>query len=167
MTDRPLFTIRMLKYVVCWLMLWQDGTVGGSIFQFGTFIKIPPNVKWDEVLAVLLLVLVLIERSVTYDFTLRRSSYSGPFLLMSSFLFVGWLRGCIIHEHVGIVMEAHDLLAWPVCFFIVSNAFRDPEEGPLLFKIILLAMLPKCADGLWIWFFSSDPTKHWGVIQID
>src|ERR1700733_3989867 len=119
MTDRSIFTIRMIKYFVCWLFLWQDTMIRGSIFQLGYYIDIPGNIKGDEILVSLLLVIVLIERTVTRDFTLRRSNYTGPFLLMTSFLFVGWLRGCIIHERAAIVMESHDLLAWPVCFFIV------------------------------------------------
>jgi O-antigen ligase len=156
----------MVKYVLCWLMLWQDTMVGGSIFQIESWGNMNLPLRSDEIMVFLLFVVILIERSVTRDFTLRRSNYTGPFLLMASFLFVGWLRGCIIHERAAFVMEAHDLFAWPVCFFIVSNAFRDPEEGSLLFKIMLIAVIPKCADGVWIWFFSSDPSKHWGVIQM-
>src|ERR1700689_4482071 len=130
--ERSLFSIRMLKYFICWLMLWQDAMVSGSVFQIGSFMTIPGNIKSDEIMAFLLLVVVLIERSITSDFTLRRSNYSGPFLLMTAFLFVGWLRGCLIHERVAVVMEAHDLFAWPVCFFIICNAFRNPEEGQIL-----------------------------------
>ena len=140
--------------------------MAGSIFQITNWIFIPPQVRIVEVMAFLLGLVALIERTVTKDFTLRRSYFSGPMLLTVLAYFISWAHGCYIKQHVAIVLEVHEAFAIPILFFFISNAFREEEERKTLILIVILAVIPKCFDGIWIWFFSTDMHKYWGVIEL-
>jgi len=147
-------------------MLWQDGMVSGSALQITNWISIPYYIKIAEALVFLLGVTVVIERTVTGDFRLHRSYFSGPLLLILSAFFISWVRGMYMQQRVAIILEAHEAFSIPLLFYVVNNAFRDPEEAETLYKILLLAVIPKCLDGLYIWFFSPDTKKYWGVLEL-
>ena len=159
------FSLRMLKYFFCWLMLFQDTMVGGSIFQIGQYVT-PPGILTAEFMAVFIGLVTVFERTLRQDFTIRRSYFSGPLLLMAIAFFISWCRGSYMHQKVVGVLEAHEAFALPFAFFLISNAFRDQEDREVLFKLILFAVIIKCLEGVWIYYFSTDEKKLWGVVEL-
>jgi hypothetical protein len=148
-------------------MLWQGNMVSGSLLQPDSLlIALPGQITIVEVMAVLLAFTVLIERSLLGDYRLRRSYLNAPMVMIAVVFFASWARGSFMLQRYVPVLEAHEAFALPFWFFLVSNAFRDPEEGELLLRMIILAAIAKGFDGISVYFFSHDPTKSWGVIQL-
>ena len=140
--------------------------VGDSAFQVLEHIPIQiPYLGAVEFFAFLVGLIVLFERTLTHDFTLRRSDFSGPMLLILGGFILSWFRGSIINQKFALILEANDGFSWPFLFFLVVNAFREPEEGEILLKILILAVIPKAVEGMEIYFFSADLHKNWGVVQ--
>ncbi|MDP4200973.1 MAG: O-antigen ligase family protein [Bacteroidota bacterium] len=165
--SREIFTFRNLKYLVCWLMLWQDSMIGGSILELSTIFGEIPGTRTVEVFAMLLALIAICERTLSGDFKLRRSYFSAPLILILVIFFFSWCRGQIMLQRFNPVLEAHDAFAWPFAFFIVINAFRDDEDRRALWRIIMLAVIPKAVEGVYIYFFTPPNSgKDWGVVQL-
>ena len=162
---RMWFSLRMLKYFFCWMMLFQDTMVKGSIFQVGQYIA-PPGLFMAEMMAVFIGLITLFERTLSQDFTIRRSYFSGPLLLIAIAFFISWCRGSYMNQKFAFVLEAHEAFALPFAYFLISNAFRDSKDREVLFKLILFAVIIKSVEGVWIYFFSTDPKKSWGVVEL-
>jgi|GEM_PF-2102294 len=163
--ERLLFSLRYLEYFFCWIMIWQGSFAAQSPIQISTWFSFPTGVGSKEVVMVLLFLVLLIERTLTGDYTLRRSYFYSPLLFLAGMMFLSWARGSIIDQRFAIIIEVHDLPEWPIVFLLVNNAFRDSEEGPILFKMIFLTMVPKVFESFWTLFFSTDPRMSWGVVQ--
>src|ERR1035437_5490322 len=88
---RILFSIRMVKYALCWLLLWQGGMIADSIIELTTLIPVLPYwMTIMEALGTLLLLVVIIERTLTLDFTIRRSYFAGPLILIAMAFYTSW-----------------------------------------------------------------------------
>jgi O-antigen ligase len=161
-----LFSLRMIKYFLCWMVLWQGRMVGGSIFQLTEWGIDLPGLMTSEIVAATLALVVLFERSVTRDFSIRRSYFNGPMLLIVVAFFISWLRGCYLTQRFAPVLEAHEAFSWPFSFWLICNAFRDREDREVLWKLLLLSAITKSVEGVDIYFFSGDPKKSWGVVQM-
>lgn len=165
--QRLLFSVRMVKYVICWLILWQDGEISPTPFEIRTYVgNISIHVTMMEILCVVLVLALMVERSVTMDFTIRRSYYTNPLLLIFAAFFLSWWRGCFMKQHVAFILEFHEVIELPYMFLFVSSAFRDEQDREVLWKLIFYAVVAKSFDGAWIYFFSNHPSKYWGVVQI-
>ncbi len=162
---RMFFLLRMVKYTLCWLLLWQGNMVRGSLVQIETYFPIPYFITILEVLGTLLLLVVLAERSLSHDFTIRRSYFSGPLILMALAFFLSWVRGCYFKQHVAFIFEIHEAIELPFLFLVISSAFRDERDREVLWKLLFLATVGKALDGTYIYFFSSEPARYWGVVQ--
>ena len=163
--DRLLLSVRNLEYFFGWLLLWQGSMLPGSPVQLDTWFTFPVGVGDVEVVSVLFFAMILIERTLTQDYTLRRSYFNAPLLFLSGLLFLSWFRGSVMDQRFAFVLEVHDLPEWPIAFLLINNAFRDTEEGPVLFLLLFLTMLPKGFEALWIFRYSTLPQKSWGVVQ--
>ncbi len=163
--QRAHFSLRMVKYFLCWLLLWQGGMVGGSPIQIGSYFELPPGTTIMEFLAALLFLVVLIERSLTLDFTIRRSYFTGPLVLIVLAFFISWARGCYLNQRVRFILEFHEIIELPFLFLVISSAFRDEQDRVMLWKLIFFAVIGKAFDGTFIYFFSTSPGKYWGVVQ--
>ncbi len=147
-------------------MMWQDGQVAWTPFQLRTvFAQIPSNITSMEILAVAILLVMLMERTLTMDFTVRRSYFSAPLVLLFFAFFFSWWRGCMMKQHVAFVLEFHDIFELPYMFLIISSAFRSEEDRVSLWKVIFYAAIAKSFDGATIYFFSHDSRVRWGVVQ--
>jgi O-antigen ligase len=146
------------------MMLTQDTMVHGSILQVGEILSIP-GLGMAEFSSLMIGLLTLFERTLSKDFTVRRSYFSGPLILIIIAFFISWVRGSYMNQKFAPVLEAHEAFALPFEFFLVSNAFRDPEDREMLFKLILFAFITKSFEGIWIHFFSTDKKQSWGVVQ--
>jgi hypothetical protein len=155
----------MVKYFLCWLLLWQDGMVPGSLLQLRTFIPVPPDITMMELFATILFIVVLIERSLTLDFTIRRSYFSGPLILIALAFFISWCRGSYMKQHIAFILEFHDAFELPFVFLLISSAFRDEQDREILWKLLFYAVIAKAFDGAYIYFFSARPERYWGVVQ--
>ncbi len=165
--ERMLFSLRMAKYFICWLLLWQDGMIPGSPLELRTwFPMVPNNITMMEVLCAVLFLVMTIERSITLDFTLRRSYYTGPLLMIVLTFFISWCRGCYYNQHVAFILEFHEVIELPYLFLFVSSAFRDEQDREVLWKLVFYAVVAKSFDGAYIYFFSNHPSKYWGVVQL-
>ena len=118
-----------------------------------------------EVFAALLVLTVILERSITRDFTIRRSYFTWPLLLIFFTFFASWLRGCYFKQHVAFVLEFHDIIELPYLFLIMSCAFRDDRDREVLWKLLFAAAIAKAFDGSYIYFYVNDVRKYWGVVQ--
>ena len=67
-------------------------------------------------------------------------------------------------QHFAFVLEVHDLPEWPIVFLMFNNAFREPEDGPLLFRLLFFTMFPKVFESLWN-VLHPTITTSWGVVQ--
>lgn len=161
---RAVFSIRSILLFFAWLCMWQGWHVEGSIFQLTFFTELIPGLLLHETILMLTLVLLVLERALTNDFTLRRSYFSAPIALMGLALFISWARGAFIRQEVAIVYEAHESIQVVVAFFILINVFRTEEDRKWLIPMLMFATIMKAADGAWIKFFSDDPQAAWGVL---
>lgn len=161
-----LFSFRMMKYFVCWMLLWQDSMIGGSIFEIRTYIGGLPGVRDLELYIAVLAMLTLFERTLKNDFTVRRSYFSAPLILIIFAFALSWVRGLIVTQRFVPVLEIHEAFAWPFAFFIIANAFREQEDREVLWKLIMLAVIPKALEGVFIYYFINDSGKEWGVVQL-
>src|SRR6187455_2235358 len=77
------FSITTIKYVLVWLLIWQDNSVAGSplqiLEQFREYIS--PIHPFEFLLGLCFLILI-IERLITNDFTVKRSYFYGPLILI-------------------------------------------------------------------------------------
>ena len=163
--ERIVFSIRKVKYVLCWLMLWQEGMVSGSLLQIRTYITFPNYITTVEIAGALLFLTMLIEHSLTRDFTVRRSYFSGPLILIALSFFMSWCRGSFMKQHVAFILEFHEAFELPLLFLLISQAFRDEQDREVLWKILFFAIIAKACDGTYIYFFSARPERYWGVVQ--
>ena len=162
---KAFFLLRMVKYFLCWLLMWQGGMVSGSLLQMDSYLPIPYFMTIMEFLGAALLLVLLVERSLTLDFSVRRSYFSGPLILMALLFFFSWCRGCYFKQHVAFIFEIHEAIELPFLFLVISSAFRDERDREMLWKLIFLAVIGKAMDGTYIYFFSNEPGKYWGVVQ--
>jgi len=163
--ERLLLSLRNLKYFFCWLILWQGSFVGGSPIQLDTWVPLPLFLGSSELMTFAFFVVVFIERTLTQDYTLRRSYFNSPLIFLSAILFISWARGVVMDQRLALVLEVHDLPEWPIAFLFLNNGFREEEDGPVLFKLLLFTMVPKIFEAFWISAFSTDSRKSWGVLQ--
>lgn len=108
---------------------------------------------------------ILVERTLKGDFTVRSSYFTMPLMYLAAMVYLSWARGSVMDQRFAFVLEVHDLPEWPLVFLLVVNAFREPEEGPILFKILFFTIVPKVFESIWIFFYSTDIRKKWGVLQ--
>lgn len=146
-------------------MMWQDSSITGSAFQYQElFASTSPFRPFEIILALNILILV-IERTIERDYTIKRSFFWGPLILLGLAFFLSWMRGMVIRQEVAVVFEVHEAFLLPFEFFIFRNLLREPKEWRIIPILILLASIGKAADGVWIYLFSDDPNKSWGVLQ--
>jgi len=146
-------------------MLWQGSMVSGSIFQLGALLSLPAYINANEVILAVLLLVVIAERSLEKDFSIRRSYFAGPLILMFLVFFASWCRACYINQRIAFVLEVHEVFELPIAFAIVSNAFRDKRDHQALWKILFCALIAKSVDGMYLYFMSRDPSRFWGLTQ--
>ncbi|MBS1902997.1 MAG: O-antigen ligase family protein [Bacteroidetes bacterium] len=163
--DQAVWSIRSLKYILLWLLLWQDNMVPGSPIQIIEHIGSPAPFNGFEVWLFLCLAVLAIERVMVGYYEMKRSYFWGPLLLMTFSLVLSYTRGAYMLQHFKPVVEAHEAIMLPVAYFIVLNLFREPGEWRVLPTILILACAAKALDGSLIYFFSSSPIKNWGVLQ--
>lgn len=145
--------------------MWQDSSITGSAFQYQElFASTSPFRPFEIILALNILILV-IERTIERDYTIKRSFFWGPLILLGLAFFLSWMRGMVIRQEVAVVFEVHEAFLLPFEFFIFRNLLREPKEWRIIPILILLASIGKAADGVWIYLFSDDPNKSWGVLQ--
>jgi hypothetical protein len=163
--EEGMMALRFLKYFFIWLQLWQDSSVYGSIFQFQElFGDLSPFRPFEVILACNLLVLI-IERTLTGDLTIKRSYFWPPLILLGVVFFLSWLRGMVIRQEFAIVFEVHEAFLLPFEFFIFRNLLREPKEWRVVLLLLILATIAKSADGVYIYFFTVSDKKGWGVLQ--
>ncbi len=158
-------SFRNLLLLVLWVMIWQGSFLAHSPIQISTWIPTPNGINMIEELSVVFLIVLAMERTLTEDYSLRRSYFNSPLLFLAAAVFISWVRGCIVNQRFAIVLEVHDLPEWPIAFLLINNAFRDAEEGPKLFAVIFLTMLPKAFESLWTLLFPSGAETSWGIVQ--
>lgn len=164
--QRLLGSLRCLKFFVCWLLVWQDSSVNGSIFQLYEYVGRMESVRPIEMFLAAMALIFLIERTILGDWTVKRSYFYGPILLMLLALFISWCRGVYITQNFGVVYEVHEAFAIPFVFFLLLNVFRDERDRRILFYILILGTIPKAVEGAYIKYFSDDENKGWGVLQM-
>ncbi|HEY3874879.1 MAG TPA: hypothetical protein VGM92_05350, partial [Candidatus Kapabacteria bacterium] len=77
--QRALFSLRSLKFFLCWLMMWQDGQVAWTPFQMHSLIpSLPINISAMEFILLPLIAVIMMERCLTMDFRIRRSYFTAP-----------------------------------------------------------------------------------------
>lgn len=163
--EQAVWSLRTMKYVLLWLLLWQDNMVPGSPIQIIEHIGSPAPFYIFEVWLFFCFVLLAIERLLCGNFEIKRSYFWGPLLLMAISLTLSWARGSYMLQQFKIVVEAHEAIMLPVAYMIVLNMFREPGEWRVLPVILMLACSAKALDGALIYFFSSSSIKNWGVLQ--
>src|SRR3954468_14032306 len=107
-------SFRSIKYFLVWLMLWQGSMVSGSIFQIGALLSLPGYINANEVLLAVLLLVVVAERSLEKDFSIRRSYFAGPLILMFLVFFASWCRACYINQRIAFILEIHEVFELPI-----------------------------------------------------
>ena len=160
-----LFSLRNLEYFLLWITLWQGSFLAKSPIQLSSWIPIPNGVSSTEIILVFMFLVLAMERTMSGDYALHRSYFNPPLLFLAAAVFVSWANGCIVNQRFAIVLEIHDIPEWPIIFLFVSNTFRDPEEGPLLFKMLFLTMIPKIFESYWSYAFGSSVRNSWGLVQ--
>jgi len=118
-----------------------------------------------EVFGAFLFFTVIIERTILRDFTIRRSYFAGPLILIALAFFASWCRGSFMKQHIAFILEFHDAFELPFMFFLMNVAFREEEDRIGLWSVIFFAIICKALDGAYIYFFSTRPEKYWGVVQ--
>ncbi len=163
--EKENLSLRFVKYFFLWLMMWQDSSITGSVFQYQElFGNMSPLRPFEVILAMNLLVLI-IERTLERDYSVKLSFFWGPLILLGLAFFLSWMRGMVIRQEVAVVFEVHEAFMLPFEFFIFRNLLREPREWRIIPILIILASIGKAADGVWIYFFSDDPNVGWGVLQ--
>ena len=71
----------------------------------------------------------------------------------------------VIRQEVAVVFEVHEAFLLPFEFFIFRNLLREPGEWRIIPILLILATIAKASDGVYIYFFSADEGKGWGVLQ--
>lgn len=163
---RMLMSLRYIKYFFCWLLVWQDSSVDGSILQFYTWIGRFESVRPIEVVMILTLFVFLIERAILGDWTFKRSYFLAPMLLILGALFLSWARGVYFTQNYSVVYEIHESIQLPFIFLLLLNLMRDEDDRRRLIYIVILGTIPKGFEGMWIRYFSTDPSAKWGVLQM-
>jgi O-antigen ligase len=161
---RAIFSIRSILLAISWLAMWQGWHVPGSIFQLNFLSSLTPGLFLHETVLVITFLFLALERILTQDFTLKRSYFSAPILLLGLALFISWARGCFIRQEVSIVYEAHESIQVVIAFFVMINIFRTEEDRKLLVPMLLFATIMKALDGISVKFLSTDPAAGWGVL---
>jgi hypothetical protein len=165
-TKRMIFSLRYIKYFFLWLVVWQDNSLEGAPLQFYTYLGRSHSIRPIEMILLAILLIFIIERTLLGDFTIKRSYFSGPIILLAIALFISYVRGEWINQHVTIPYEMHEAPEIILDFFLFVNLFRDPKEARTILLIFLFATIFKALDGVTIYFFSHDPQKGWGVLYI-
>jgi O-antigen ligase len=165
-SERALFTLRNLKLLLVWLLMWQGAMVHGSIFQLEAYLPSVPSIREEELVLLASLAVLFIERILLGDLTLRRSYFWAPMLVLLSALIISWARGAWINQQIGFVYEVHESILTPATFFLIINSFREKEDHWALMTLLLFATLAKAIDGAYIKFFSHDMSKTWGIVQL-
>ena len=164
--ERALFSIRSLKYFLFWLLVWQDNSVDGSPLQLYTLTGRMREVHPIEVIFFMVFLVFALERLFLGDLTLKRSYFWAPLLTIFLATVISWARGCYINQALAIPFEVHESFLTPIIFAVLLNMFREPEEGRTLIVLLLYGTIAKGFDGLAVYFFSSDPQRSWGVLQM-
>ncbi|HET6512413.1 MAG TPA: hypothetical protein VFH43_09490, partial [Candidatus Kapabacteria bacterium] len=138
---RLLMSLRYVKYFCCWLLVWQDSSVDGSILQFYTYIGRFESVRPIEVVLILTFFVFLIERSILGDWTFKRSYFMAPLLLIMGALFVSWARGVYYTQNFSVVYEIHESIQLPFVFLLILNLMRDQDDRRRLIYIVILGTL--------------------------
>lgn len=163
--DKESMSLRFVKYFFLWLMLWQDSSVTGSIFQYQELFGSMKPFRPFEIILLLNFLVLIIERTITKDYTVKRSYFWGPLILLGLAFFLSWMRGMVIRQEVAVVFEVHEAFLLPFEFFIFRNLLREPGEWRIIPILLILATIAKASDGVYIYFFSADEGKGWGVLQ--
>lgn len=163
--DKESMSLRFVKYFFLWLMLWQDSSVTGSIFQYQELFGSMKPFRPFEIILLLNFLVLIIERTITRDYTVKRSYFWGPLILLGLAFFLSWMRGMFIRQEVAVVFEVHEAFLLPFEFFIFRNLLREPGEWRIIPILLILATIAKASDGVYIYFFSADEGKGWGVLQ--
>jgi hypothetical protein len=162
--QRAVFSIRSLIYFFTWLCLWQGWQGSTSVFQLNFLIPVEGLMGLHELFLMIVLILMLLERSLMRDFTFARSYFSAPILLMAFALVLSWIRGMAILQEFRPVYEMHESILIPISFFIFLNAFRSPRERGVLLVMFLFAAIMKSADSIWIKYFVVSEKSSWGSV---
>jgi hypothetical protein len=163
---RLLMSLRYIKYFCCWMLVWQDSSVDGSILQFYTYIGRTEPVRPIELVLFATLFVFLIERTILADWSFKRSYFTAPIVLILGALFLSWARGVFVSQHYGVVFEVHESFELPFVFFLILNLMRDVEDRRKLLYIMVLGTAVKAFEGAYIKYFSDDPHVGWGVLQM-
>ncbi len=118
-----------------------------------------------EIFIILCAGVLIIERVLLGDFSLKRSYFWGPMAFMFVILIASWIYGMIQLQEFKIIYELHEAVLTPVLFFLLLNMFTEPGEWRVVLGLLILATIAKSIDGALIYFFSTSPSKAWGVLQ--
>jgi hypothetical protein len=165
--ETQIFALRTIKYFLVWFLIWQDNSVEGSPLQLveqlrGAIYPIHPF----EFILLLCFLTVSIERVLLEHYTVKRSYFYAPLILIGLALFVSWARGVWIKQEVAIVYEVHEAFLTPFEFFIFLNLFREPYEWRVIILLLITASVAKSFDGVAIYFFAPAENKSWGTLLL-
>jgi hypothetical protein len=161
-----IFSFRTVKILLLWLICWQESTIVGSPFQVIDYLWYPNGIWGTEWLLLMLTAVICFERILIGDFTIRRSYFYGPLILIECALFFSWLRGCWINHSVRAVFEVHEAFRILPALFVILNGFRQKGDGRMLLQIVLFAGIAKAIDGAYIYSFVSTGAVGWGAVQM-
>ncbi|HET9136820.1 MAG TPA: O-antigen ligase family protein [Candidatus Kapabacteria bacterium] len=160
-----MLSFRTIKYILAWMLLWQDNMVSGSPLQIFEYFPQTAPVSSSEIILILCFIVLGIERFMIGEYTVKRSYFWGPLLMMALILVVSWIRGSWINWQFKTVYELHESILIPVYYFVFINFFREPGEWRVLPVLLILGCVAKAIDGVGIYFFSTSPVKSWGILQ--
>jgi O-antigen ligase len=161
---QAIFSLRTLVLFFAWLSMWQGWMVEGSIFQLDFLGEIIPDLQLKEVMVLCTFILLVLERTQSGDWTIKRTYFGAPILLLGLAMFISWSRGAFIKQEVGFVYEAHESMQLVTSYFILCNVFREQSDRLRLVLMLMFATIMKAADGAWIKAFSDDQNVSWGVL---
>ncbi|HYM19992.1 MAG TPA: O-antigen ligase family protein [Candidatus Kapabacteria bacterium] len=164
--EHPIFSFRTIKYILLWLLLWQDNMVLGSPIQIIERLVDTGAVHPLEVWLIICFLTLCLERIISGNYELRRSYFWGPLLLMALALVFSYIRGMLQLQEFRIVFEIHEAILLPVAYFVILNMFREPGEWRVLLVLLIFASIGKAFDGALIYFFSNYEKVQWGVLQL-
>ncbi len=162
--ERLLLSLRSIEYFCAWFTIWQGSFLASSPIQLSTWMSLPGGIGAAELMEVVFFFVLLIERTITEDYTLRRSYFSAPILYLAGLVFFSWARGQVMTQRFAFVLEVHDLPEWPIVFLMFNNAFRETEDGVSLFVLLFLVMIPKTFEAGWN-IIHPMPRASWGILQ--
>jgi O-antigen ligase len=158
--------LRYIKLFLTWLIFWQDSYVGGSVFQVEEYYR-NNALSTNELCIIAVLLIVIIERCIQKDFSVKRSYFHVPLLALFGALFISWVHGMVIRQQFTIVFEAHEAIQLPIAFWVFLNAYRDPKDAQLLLTLLLSACVMKAIESCYIYRYSHDTMrKAWGTVQM-